>query len=122
MTEPCPAPMVALAQRLADSSGSVVRRYFRTPVAIDDKADASPVTIADREAEHVIRTLIESQRPDDGIAFDSLRTALGGYSAQINFSKRGGGSTRFNFGYQALSPGFEINDVGFLSRANSQNQ
>lgn len=67
MTEPCPAPMVALAQRLADSSGSVVRRYFRTPVAIDDKADASPVTIADREAEHVIRTIIESQRPDDGI-------------------------------------------------------
>jgi hypothetical protein len=62
------------------------------------------------------------QRPDDGIAFDSTLTSLGGYSAQVNFSKRNGGSTRFNVGYQVLSPGFEINDVGFLSRANSKNQ
>jgi len=51
MTETCPAHLVALAERLADASGAVVRRYFRTPVAVDDKADASPVTIADREAE-----------------------------------------------------------------------
>jgi inositol-phosphate phosphatase/L-galactose 1-phosphate phosphatase/histidinol-phosphatase len=67
MTETCPAHLVALAQRLADSSAAVIRRYFRTPVAVDDKADASPVTIADREAERIIRTIIEAQRPDDGI-------------------------------------------------------
>ncbi|HYH20230.1 MAG TPA: histidinol-phosphatase [Azospirillum sp.] len=67
MTETCPAPLVALAERLADSGGAVVRRYFRTPVAVDDKADASPVTIADREAERAIRAIIEAERPDDGI-------------------------------------------------------
>ncbi len=67
MTETCPAHLVALAQRLADSSASVIRRYFRTPVTVDDKADQSPVTIADREAERIIRTIIEAQRPDDGI-------------------------------------------------------
>lgn len=67
MSETCPAPLVALAEHLADSSGPVVRRYFRTNVAVDDKADASPVTIADREAERTIRAIIEAERPDDGI-------------------------------------------------------
>jgi Domain of unknown function (DUF5916)/Carbohydrate family 9 binding domain-like len=62
------------------------------------------------------------QRPDGGVTFDSTRTALGGSSAQISFSKLGGGFTRFNVGYQYLSPGFEINDVGFLSQANTQAQ
>jgi hypothetical protein len=62
------------------------------------------------------------QRPDDGIAFDSTRTSLGGYTAQLTVAKRGGGSTLFSTGVQALSPGFEINDVGFLSRANAKNQ
>ncbi len=62
------------------------------------------------------------QRPDGGVSFDSTRTALGGASARISFSKLGGGITRFNFGYQYLSPGFEINDVGFLGQANAQNQ
>jgi len=67
MTETCPAHLVALAQRLADSGASVVRRHFRTNVVVDDKADQSPVTVADREAERIIRTIIEAQRPDDGI-------------------------------------------------------
>ncbi|AWK87462.1 histidinol-phosphatase [Azospirillum thermophilum] len=66
-TEPCPDHLVTLAQRLADAGAAVVRRYFRTPVAVDDKADHSPVTIADREAELAIRSLIEAERPDDGI-------------------------------------------------------
>lgn len=74
MTETCPAHLVALAQRLADSSASVIRRYFRTAVAVDDKADHSPVTIADREAERIIRTIIESQRPDDGIFGEEFGT------------------------------------------------
>lgn len=61
------AALVDLARRLADASGGVIRRYFRTPVAVDDKADASPVTIADREAEATIRRLLASERPDHGI-------------------------------------------------------
>ena len=34
------------------------RRYFRTPVSVETKPDASPVTIADREAEAAMRELI----------------------------------------------------------------
>ena len=57
----------ALAHRLADAAGVVQRRYFRTPVAVDTKADASPVTIADREAEAVMRELIAATFPGHGI-------------------------------------------------------
>ncbi len=67
MPETCPAHLVALAERLADSSAPVVRRYFRTDLAVHDKADASPVTVADREAERAIRAVIEAERPEDGI-------------------------------------------------------
>ncbi|MBI4968135.1 MAG: histidinol-phosphatase [Rhodospirillales bacterium] len=58
---------MALAQRLADAAGTVIRRYFRQPIAVDDKADQSPVTIADREAEQAMRELIVQAYPDHGI-------------------------------------------------------
>lgn len=57
----------ALAHRLADAAGAVQRRYFRTPVAVDTKPDDSPVTVADREAEAVMRDLIRAAHPDHGI-------------------------------------------------------
>jgi len=55
------------AECLADAAGAVIRRYFRTPVTVDDKADASPVTIADRESETAMRALTEAAFPDHGI-------------------------------------------------------
>jgi inositol-phosphate phosphatase/L-galactose 1-phosphate phosphatase/histidinol-phosphatase len=58
---------IALAARLADAAGHVALRYFRTPVAVDDKADSSPVTVADRESERVMREMIARERPGDGI-------------------------------------------------------
>jgi inositol-phosphate phosphatase / L-galactose 1-phosphate phosphatase / histidinol-phosphatase len=58
---------IALAERLADAGGAIARRYFRTRVAIDDKADLSPVTIADREAEATMRDMIIKALPDHGV-------------------------------------------------------
>ena len=63
----CPSEFVSLATRLADAARPVVRKYFRTPVAVDDKADASPVTIADREVEAAMRAILEAEVPDHGI-------------------------------------------------------
>jgi inositol-phosphate phosphatase/L-galactose 1-phosphate phosphatase/histidinol-phosphatase len=60
-------PYIDLAQRLADVSGDIARRYFRTRVAVDDKEDRSPVTIADREAEAAMRALIAQTFPQHGI-------------------------------------------------------
>lgn len=59
--------LLALAGRLADAAGAVAMRYFRGALAIDAKADASPVTIADREAELAMRAIIEAECPDHGI-------------------------------------------------------
>jgi len=58
---------IAFAGRLADAAGEIALRYFRTAVAVDDKADASPVTIADKTAEKVMREMIARERPEDGI-------------------------------------------------------
>ncbi len=67
VSEACPAEFLALANDLADASGAVIRRYFRQPLAVDDKADESPVTVADREAEEAIRALLAARRPADGV-------------------------------------------------------
>ncbi len=61
------AGFLTLAEALADAAAKVVLRYFRTPVAVDDKADASPVTVADREAETEMRALIARHYPAHGI-------------------------------------------------------
>ena len=67
MTHACAQEFIDLAARLADASGAVIRRYFRTDVAVEDKPDASPVTRADREAETAMRRLIEEAYPEHGI-------------------------------------------------------
>lgn len=63
----CPSEFVVLAERLADAARPVIRQYFRTPVAVDDKPDASPVTIADREVEAAMRAIIAETYPQHGI-------------------------------------------------------
>jgi inositol-phosphate phosphatase/L-galactose 1-phosphate phosphatase/histidinol-phosphatase len=58
---------ITLALRLADAAGEAIRPYFRQPLAVDDKADLTPVTAADRAAEQAMRSLIESRFPEHGI-------------------------------------------------------
>ena len=60
------------------------------------------------------------QRPDDGIPLDSARTSLGGDAEEIAFGKVGGPLTRFETSYLRRSPGFEINDLGYLRRSDQQ--
>ncbi|CAN5310113.1 histidinol-phosphatase [soil metagenome] len=59
--------LVALANSLADAARPIAARYFRTGVTIDDKSDASPVTIADREAETAMRALLSRHVPGHGV-------------------------------------------------------
>jgi len=67
MPDPIGKAHLELAEALADAAGVVLRRYFRQPLAITDKDDKSPVTIADREAETAMRALIQARFPDHGI-------------------------------------------------------
>jgi histidinol phosphatase-like enzyme (inositol monophosphatase family) len=55
------------AIRLADAAATVIRKYYRAPLAVESKSDASPVTVADREAEQVLREAIRATYPDHGI-------------------------------------------------------
>jgi inositol-phosphate phosphatase/L-galactose 1-phosphate phosphatase/histidinol-phosphatase len=45
----------------------VIQRYFRQPIDIITKADLSPVTIADRNTEEAMRSLINKRFPQHGI-------------------------------------------------------
>ena len=67
MAERCPREFLAFAETLAAASGTVIRQYFRQPFEIVSKADESPVTIADRDAETAMRALIRATYPDHGI-------------------------------------------------------
>jgi len=62
-----PAELVTLAHRLADVARPIAARYFRTAVTVDDKTDLSPVTVADREAETAMRTVLAAQVPEHGV-------------------------------------------------------
>jgi myo-inositol-1(or 4)-monophosphatase len=46
---------------------ATIRRYFLSGTAVTTKSDASPVTLADREAEAAMRALIELRYPEHGV-------------------------------------------------------
>ena len=62
------------------------------------------------------------QRPDAPLGLDTARTALTGDAETIHLAKYGGGIVIFETSYQRVSPGYEINDLGFLRRADWQDQ
>lgn len=71
------AEFLPFAHRLADAAGEVIRRYWRAPVAVEHKADASPVTVADREAEQALRALIRAEHSEHGIHGEEFGTERG---------------------------------------------
>lgn len=69
--------LAEFAGRLAEAGGRAVRRHFRTPLRVDSKADASPVTAADREAEQAMRAMIEETCPAHGIVGEEYGSVRG---------------------------------------------
>jgi len=59
--------LLDFAHLLADASAGVIRHYYRNGYTVETKADASPVTVADRLAEEVMRDLIARRYPDHGV-------------------------------------------------------
>jgi histidinol-phosphatase len=60
------SPHLATALEAARAAAEVVRRYYRSNLAVTIKADKSPVTEADVETERVIRGIIAARFPDHG--------------------------------------------------------
>ncbi len=67
--------LLEFAVDLAEKAGEITLRYFQGRFAVETKADASPVTVADREAEAYIRQAIESRFPNDGIVGEEFGEA-----------------------------------------------
>ncbi len=56
-----------VAMEAAWTAGRATLRWFQTGVETDRKADGSPVTVADRESEALMRAVLGRRFPDDGI-------------------------------------------------------
>ena len=67
MSAPRAAELGAVALEAASTAGATALRRFRAALAVETKADGSPVTAADREAERAARAVIERRFPEDGI-------------------------------------------------------
>ena len=74
-----------LALRLADAADAISLPRFRTGLAIETKADLTPVTEADRAVEGELRRLLADERPDDAI--------LGEEDGRSRHAARGAGSS-----------------------------
>ena len=59
--------LIAAAEAAADVAGAVVRPFFRAGLGADQKADRSPVTIADRTAEQAMRAVLTERFPEHGV-------------------------------------------------------
>lgn len=55
------------AEAFAREAGELTLRYFGSTLSVEDKSDGSPVTVADREAEGLLRTRIAEEFPTHGI-------------------------------------------------------
>lgn len=74
MVNMCHQEFINFAGSLADVAGPILCRHFRTSVPIDTKPDQTPVSIADRDAEQAMRTLIIDRYPDHGILGEEYGT------------------------------------------------
>jgi histidinol phosphatase-like enzyme (inositol monophosphatase family) len=61
------AEYLEFARKVTREAGQVTLKYYRRELAIEEKADLSPVTIADRETEQFIRAAIRARYPEHGI-------------------------------------------------------
>ncbi|MFA4948852.1 MAG: DUF5916 domain-containing protein [Candidatus Krumholzibacteriia bacterium] len=58
------------------------------------------------------------QRPDaDYVEYDPTKTSLSGYGAVVDGGRTGGNHWNYMLGFRSRSPGFEVNDLGYMNAA-----
>lgn len=89
------------------------RQYEFTAQFAGSRIEGTPAVIArtQRNSVHFY------QQPGDDLDVDTTRTSLVGHAEQVKFGKYGGGVTRFETSLVRQSAGFDVNDIGFLQRA-----
>jgi hypothetical protein len=107
--------------RSAYTGGIDARRRFHEQFEVSGSLDYSRVAGSAAAIARTQRNPVHLyQRPDGPLAFDSTRTSLSGTSLEMRFAKVGGKRLHFETAYQRRTPGFEINDIGFLRQADQQ--
>jgi len=69
---------LALAEQLADVARRIVREHFRAPLAVEQKTDGTPVTIADRDIEAHMRRMIRAAFPGHAVRGEEFAAEGGG--------------------------------------------
>jgi len=73
MTANTPAPFRDFLVELARRSGDYIRPHFGDPaLAVETKSDRTPVTVADRGAEELMRSMIAKNFPAHGVIGEEL--------------------------------------------------
>ncbi|HVX42096.1 MAG TPA: DUF5916 domain-containing protein [Gemmatimonadaceae bacterium] len=96
-------------------------RFLRDQYELSGSLDRSQVQ-GSRAAIYALQTdaVHYYQRPDAALPLDSTRTSLVGDAEEFKFGKVAGQHLSFESAYQRRSAGFEVNDIGFLRRADQQ--
>jgi histidinol phosphatase-like enzyme (inositol monophosphatase family) len=66
---------------LIQKSNSIIRKYFQSQIAVEIKSDQTPVTIADKKVEEMMRELIMQHYPGHGI----LGEEFGNYQPEASY-------------------------------------
>jgi Domain of unknown function (DUF5916)/Carbohydrate family 9 binding domain-like len=95
-------------------------RFLANGFEIRGKLDLSRVSGSAAAMDATQRSAVHNyQRPDADLGYDPARTTLWGDAEELQFGKISG-MWRFETSYQRRSPGFELNDLGFLRRGDQQ--
>jgi histidinol-phosphatase len=76
-TRPDSATLLQAAAELADLTGAEALKYYRHNPSVEHKADGSPVTVADRQAERLARAWLARRFPGDAILGEEFGQTTG---------------------------------------------
>ena len=99
---------LGVARQAAAAAADVIRRHYAHGVTAETKADATPVTIADREAEIAIKNVLRAAFPDH--AFHGEEFGLGSVATMVKHFPGGGPQKdgedpHFAWGREQVYPG-----------------
>jgi hypothetical protein len=96
-------------------------KFFKNSYEITGSLDYSRVRADARAMRDLQQNAVHYyQRPDADLPLDTNRTLLTGDAEELSIGKVGGKHFMFNSAYSRRSPGFEVNDLGYLQRADQQ--
>ena len=72
MSAPHADALLAAGVAAAAAAAAAIRPHFRASLAVEQKADLSPVTLADRDAERAMRAVLAERFPDHGLLGEEL--------------------------------------------------